>query len=131
MKLDPTVKKETLYVLLGETILTALMLAVYLILGYFRLPVLFGALAGAAVSVLNFLAMGLTIQKALSMPEEDHAKLMRASQSMRMMGMALVLILCLAVAKLDVIATLIPLLFPRIVVFVRGLMIGKTDSSEK
>ncbi len=126
-QLDPTVKKETLYVLAGETILTALMMAVYLVLGRFDLKVLFGALVGAATAVINFFAMGLTIQKALSMQEEDHAKLMRASQSMRLLVIALVVIVCLAIAKLDVIATLIPLIFPRIVVFVRGFMIAKED----
>jgi len=128
MKLDPTVKKETLYILLGETIMTILLLAVYLILDRLTVHVLLGALAGGILAVLNFFVMGLTIQKALSMPDEDHAKLMRASQSLRLMLIALTVILCLAVAKLDVIATLAPLLFPRIVIFVRGIMMAKDNN---
>jgi hypothetical protein len=131
MKPDPTVKKETLYILLGESVMTALMLAVFLILDRFSLRVALGAVVGAAVSVLNFFFMALTVQKSLTTPEEDHAKLMRASQSMRFLLMALTLILCLALAKLNVIATLVPLLFPRIVILIRGIAIAKNDSSDK
>ncbi len=131
MKLDPTVKKETFYVLIGETILTALMLSVFLIVDRFDIRVLIGALSGGTIAVLNFLIMCLTIQKALSMPEENHAKLMRASQSLRLLLMALTIILCIAVAKLNLIATLVPLLFPRIVVLVRGIMMEKSDNQDE
>ncbi len=130
MKLDPTVKKETLYLILGETILTVLMLAVFLIIGTFDLTVLAGALISAALAVANFFAMCLTIQKALNTAEEDRAKMIRASHSTRLLLIALVIVICLAVLKLNIFATLIPLLFPQIVQLVRGLMIKKENPND-
>lgn len=64
MKIDNTVKKETLYIVLGETIFCILMLSVYLICGKFSLNVLIAALVGGSVSAMNFFLMGLTLQKA-------------------------------------------------------------------
>ena len=50
MKLDPVVKKETCFLVVGECILTALMLAVFLLLRKCDLLVLIG-------SVLQFIAV--------------------------------------------------------------------------
>ena len=130
MKLDPAVKKETLFAALGMCILVTLMLAVFLVIGKFNFAVLLGGLIGGAVAFINFFAMCLTLQKAVSMPEENHMKLVRASQSIRLMLIALVVILCLSVAKLNVFATMIPLIFPRILMLIRGIMIAKDNKNE-
>lgn len=121
MKLDPVVKKETCFLVVGECILTALMLAVFLLLRKCDLWVLIGSLVGALLAIANFFVMCLTIQKAVYSEEKDRAKIVRASHSTRLMLIALVIILCLAVFKLNVFATLIPLLFPTIIQFIRGL----------
>ncbi len=131
MKLDPTVKKETLFLLAGEAIMTAFLIAVYLIIGKFSLSILFGGLLGSAVAVGNFFAMCLTIQKAIHLEEGDRAKMVRASHSTRLMLIALFLVIFLAVLKLDVLATLIPLLFPTILQFIRSFMIKNEDSSDQ
>ncbi len=130
MRPDPTVIKETRIILLGETILTALMIAVYLIISRFSLPVLFGALLGAALAVLNFFLMGLTVQKALTLPPEDHQKWMRSSLSLRMMGIVAVLAVGIAVFHLEVIPTVLPLIFPRLTVFVRGFFLKDDQNSD-
>ena len=131
MKLDPVVKKETLILIIGESLLTALMLVVFLLLRRFYAAVLIGALVGAALAIGNFFAMCLMIQKAIASEEGDRAKMVRASHSTRLMVMALALVVCLAVFKLDVLATLIPLLFPTVIQFIRGFTIKNEDSTDK
>ena len=131
MKLDPTVKKETLYLIIGESIMTAVMLTVFLLFHKLSIPVLIGALAGAALAIGNFFAMCLMIQRAVEAEEGDRAKMVRASHSTRLMVMALALVICLAVFKLDVLATLIPLLFPTVIQYIRGLTIKNEDPTDK
>ena len=131
MKLDPTVKKETLYLIIGEGIMTAVMLVVFLLLSKFSVPVLIGSLVGATLAIGNFFAMCLMIQRAVEAEEGDRAKMVRASHSTRLMVIALALVICLAVFKLDVLATLIPLLFPTVIQYIRGFTIKNEDSTDK
>ena len=59
MKIDPTVKKETLFVGGVTLILSMLMQSVFLIIGRWDLSVLFGNLLGGVIGVLNFFFLGL------------------------------------------------------------------------
>ena len=61
----------TSYIALATLIMSALMEAVFLIIGRWDLPVLFGNLLGAGVGILNFFLMGLGLQKALDKDEKD------------------------------------------------------------
>jgi len=131
MKLDPTVKKETFYLIIGESIMTVIMLVVFLLLHKFSIPVFIGALVGSALAIGNFFAMCLMIQRAVDAEEGDRAKMVRASHSTRLMVITLSLVICLAVFTLDVLATLIPLLFPSIIQYIRGFTIKNEDSTDK
>ena len=126
-KVDPTVRKETGFIAGFVLVGSLAMEAVYLLLGAWTLPVLLGNLLGAALAVGNFLLMGLTIQKALGKSEEDAKKLMKLSQQLRMLMLLVGCVLSGALACFDLVATLIPLLFPRIGVMIRGL--GGKDKS--
>ena len=126
-KVDPTVRKETGFIAGFVLVGSLAMEAVYLLLGAWTLPVLLGNLLGAALAVGNFLLMGLTIQKALGKSEEDAKKLMKLSQQLRMLMLLVGCVLGSALACFDLVATLIPLLFPRIGVMIRGLT-GKDKS---
>lgn len=120
-KVDPTVKKETLYIALAVLILSALMQAVFLVIGKWDCTVLLGNMYGAAIAVGNFFLMGLTVQKCLTMEPEDAKKRMKLSQQGRLL---MLLVLCMIGAALpcfDTVALLVPQFFPRIGVTVRGL----------
>ena len=119
MKIDPTVRKETRLIALFTLCLTALMEAVYLIIGRWNMQVLLGGLLGAFFAVLNFFLMGLGIQKALTQEAADAKNLMRISQSMRLLMLGLVLVVAFSVPVFDPIATVIPLFFPRIAILLR------------
>ncbi len=127
MKLDKTVKKESLYILLGQVVLFSLMTAIYLIVGKFSLLVLLGGISGSVLAVGNFFLMCLTIQKSLDAPENDRVKIIRTSQTTRHMVMALIVVICLAIPKFDPIATLIPLFFPRLTITVRQIAISRSE----
>ena len=119
VKIDKTVKKETIYITFFVVILSMLMEAVFLILHKWDYTVLLGNLLGAASTVLNFLLMGITVQKAVLLDEEGAKKKVKFSQSMRMF----MLLAFAAVAGIfkcfNLIAFAVTLLFPRIAIFFR------------
>ena len=123
-KIDPTVKKETKYIALMVVILTVLMEAVFLVLRRWDMTVLWGGLLGACVAILNFFLMGLTVQKAVGKEEKDAQQLMKVSQSGRMlMQLAFAAIAAALPGAFNLIAALLPLLFPRIGVMLRSVVL--------
>lgn len=120
-KVDPVVLKETRYIAAAVLILSALMQAVFLILGKWDAAVVLGNLYGAVIAVGNFFLMGLTVQKCLTLEPDDAKKRMKLSQQGRLL---MLLVLCMIGAALpwfNTIALLVPQFFPRIGVTVRGL----------
>ena len=71
LKIDKTVRRETLFVAVYTVILSALMEAVFLLIGKWDYTVLLGNLLGAGGAVLNFFLMGLTVQSAVMKDEKD------------------------------------------------------------
>lgn len=112
-----TVLKETLIVLLGETIGTGLMFLVYALLRKFSMAVLFGGMIGMLLSVGNFfflaVAVTLAADKAENQDVEGGKKLMRSSYPIRLLVLAGILILCAKSGYFDVIALVLPLVFVR------------------
>ncbi len=132
MKIDKTVKRETLVILFGMLILSALEQSVFLIIRKWDLTVLFANLLTGGTMVLNFFLMGLTVQKALEHTSEDAKKMMKASQSLRF----LMLIVVLAVGAVlprafELFALLPPLLFNRITITVHKLALAKKEIANK
>lgn len=119
---DPAIKRETCYIACFVLVLSALMQAAYLILGAWHIGVLWGNLLGASAAILNFFLMGLGIQKALGLSEQDAKDRMKASHSLRMLMLVIICVIGAAVPVFDLIAVVIPLVFPRIAVSVRPLL---------
>ena len=120
-KVDPVVMKETRYIAITVLILSALMQAVFLIIGQWNYTVLLGNLYGAVIAVGNFFLMGLTVLKWLTMEPDDAKMRMMLSQQGRLL---MLLVFCMtgaALPWLNTIALLVPQFFPRIGVTVRGL----------
>lgn len=124
-KIDPTVRQETLFIAACVAVLTVLMEAVFLLAGFWDMTVLWGGLLGAFAATLNFFLMGMTVQKAVAKEEKDAKNLMRASQSLRLIMLLGFCALGAAIPVFNLVATLIPLLFPRMGVFLRGFMLKK------
>ena len=62
MKFSSDIKKNIYYVSAISVILCALMLSVFLLAGYFSLKVLWGALIGTFLAVLNFYLLAFTLK---------------------------------------------------------------------
>lgn len=124
MKIDKTIKQESLYLLLGVIILSAVMEAVFLIFNAFDYTVLLGNILGGGIAVLNFFLMGITLQKSLADSDPKTAKnRVKLSQSMRFLMLIIVAVLGGVLSCFNLIAVVVPLFFPRIVLTIRGLKI--------
>ncbi len=124
---EPAVKKETQFIALVILICSAVMQAVYLVIGQWNYRVLLGNLLGAALATGNFFLMGLAIQKALGKSQEDAAQQMKLSQRLRLLLLGVVVVIGAVLPCFDLIPILLPLLFPRIGVNIRGIMLKKQN----
>ncbi len=120
-KIDEAVIKETKYISLWVLVLSALMQAVFLVIGKWDYTVLLGNILGGAAVVLNFFAMGLTIQKALEKEEKEARNTMKLSQTYRFLFLIVVMAIGAVVDCFNIWSVVIPMLFPRIAIAFRGL----------
>lgn len=150
MKIQKAVKTETKKIAVGVAGLTAMMLLVFLLLKQFDYSVVLGAVLGACAAIGNFFLMALAVQQAAEKmngveaasnaedadPESEAEKLLeeRKKQAKRSMKRSyygrLLLIAAVAVAAVYVpffnpLAALIPLLFPRIVIFLFQMIVNR------
>lgn len=124
-KIDPTVLREFGYISAFTVIFSVLMQSVFLIIGKWDYTVLLGNLLGAAAAVGNFLLLGITVQTALDKEEKDAKNLMKISQTGRMFMLFAVAMIGYLVPIFNVIAVVIPYLFPRIAIALRPLFMKK------
>lgn len=125
MKIDATVKKETLYIASFSAVLSLLMQAVFLIISNWHFSVLLGNVWGYAAAVANFFLLGLTVQKAVTKDEEEARKLIKLSHTLRNMLILIVAVIGIVVPFFNTWAAIIPLFFPRISIFFRGFSKNK------
>lgn len=119
-----TVLRETKRIAVGVFSMLAIMLVVYAALGRFSLAVVLGGLIGALYAVLNFLLLGMTVQKVAEMRKgnEELARMqMKSSYNMRMVIMILLIVVAFALPFVDGLACMIPMLFPRLTILVLQL----------
>lgn len=120
-KISRTILKETAYIAVFVIILSVLMQSIFLIIGKWDLKVLFGNILGAAAAILNFLLLGLTVQKAVTQDEKKASVTMKFSQMLRMLMMFAIAIIVFCINKyalqiFNLIAVVIPYIFPRIAI---------------
>ena len=121
-KIDPIIVKETKYVAAWIIILSMLMQSVFLIIGRWNYTVLLGNIYSAFFGTLNFLLMGLTVQKALGKDEKDAKKFIRFSQLYRNIMLLLIMVLGVFVPFFNTLAVLIPMFFAGIAVYIKPLV---------
>lgn len=122
LKLNDTVKKETLYIAYWVLIFSAVMEAVFLIIGKWDIYVLLGNILGGGTGVLNFLLLGITVQKAVNKDEKEAKNFMKASQGLRTFMLFVIAALGAALSVFNIWSTLISLLFPRLAIAISPLV---------
>ena len=109
--------RETLYILIGVSALTAVMLVIFAMLGKFDLSVLLGGIVGMLLSVGNFFFMAVSATLAADKAQEQNVKggsaLMGMSYPLRFLVLAGVLLLCGMSGRFHPIALVLPLAFVR------------------
>ncbi len=126
-KIDQTVMRETLYISVITIILSILMQSIFLVAGQWNYTVLLGNLLGIIAAVGNFFLMGLTVQTALGKEDKAARSHMKLSQRLRMLMLFAAAIIGYLVPVFDIIAVIIPFIFPRIAVSLRPLFMKNDD----
>lgn len=121
-KIDKTVIKETKYIGSWIVLLSAVMEAVFLVLGKWDYTVLLGNILTGIAGVLNFLLMGITVQKAVEKEEKAARAAMKVSQMYRTLFMLVVVIIGVVAPCFNIWAVIIPLFFPRIAIAIRPIL---------
>ena len=130
---------DTVWLAIGEAIAAALISVVFLLIGKFNYSVVTGAVLGGAVTVINFFILSVGINRAINkfveergdkeMDEEEADKYakehgmtvqnaMMKSYMLRMFLMIGALVLAGITGWFDIIATVIPLLMYRPILYV-------------
>ncbi len=128
-KIDQTVFKETKYIALWTLVFSAVMQAVFLVINMWDYTVLLGNLLGASAAVLNYFGIGLSVQRALEKEPKDAKQSMRLSSSARMLFLFCVAIVGVTLPCFHRVASLVPLLFPRVAIAFR--MLGNKKQVEE
>ncbi len=109
------VLQQTLILSVGVALCTAVMVAVFAVLGYYDLSVLLGGIAGWLVTTANFFFMAvvasIAADRAQNQDVEGGKKLMKVSQNYRLLAMGAILVLCALSKAFHLIALVLPLLF--------------------
>ena len=141
MKPDSAVRRETARVAAGVFALVAAMLAVYAVIGKFSVSALLGGVYTGLLTVVNFFVMGMTVQGITdraaekARTEQEIAELtlemknrMKLSYNLRMIALVALMVVGISVFKFDPIATILPILFPTIVIRVLQIMEARRPS---
>ena len=118
-KIEKVVFDETKYITAWVLIFSAIMQAVFLVIGHWDYTVLLGNLLCGSVVVLNFFAMAYTVQIALEKEERDAKNTMKLSLSLRMLFLFVVVLLGITLPCFNIWSSIIPLFFPRIAIMFR------------
>ncbi len=120
-KIDDVVLKETKYIFLWVFILSIFMQAVFFVIQKWDYTVLLGNFLSGTAVVINFLFMGIGIQKAVEKDAKDARASLKLSQSYRMLFLIIVLIIGVVAPCFNMWAVVIPVIFPRIAIAFRPL----------
>ena len=111
------IRAQSLTMLIGELLLSAVMVAVFAILGYYETGVLLGAIAGSIIATLNHTILILGVISASKKAENQDIKggqsAIQLSYMGRLIGLFVILVICAKSGVFNLLALVIPLLFAR------------------
>ena len=122
--------KESAIVAVGERICSGLMVGVFALLGYFKMNVLWGALAGCCVMIVIYFFMAVTVSLAADRAEQGDPqagqRMVQFSSTVRLVLMGLALFLGIKLGA-NVIALVLPLAFQRPILMLAEFFRKKGD----
>ena len=128
-----TALRATAPIALGVAALTGLMLVIYALAGFFRLPVLWGAIAGTVLALGNFFLMALSAgaaaDKAGSQDVKGGQAVMQLSYIFRLVILFALLVVCVKLLGFDPLACVLPVVFVRPVITIYELFRKKGEKT--
>ncbi len=125
MKLSGTLRKETCIVAVGTLFCSAVMQLIFFLTSHWDLTVLYANFCTWILTTLNFFAMGFTVKCTIQIDDAKRAgKIVRLTQWIRFLVCGSVLIVAIFVFRsyFNLWALLIPLLFPQVILILRGIL---------
>lgn len=129
MKLEPAVKRETVYILICSAVFSVIMNIIFVLLSKWTFYVLLGNLLGIIASVFNFFLMALTVQSAVKKEEKEMRDFVRLSQTLRNFMLIIFAVIGVLVPVFNSWSMLISLFFPRIAIFIHPLLKSKENDT--
>lgn len=124
------VYKETAIVAVGELVLSAVMVAVFALLGCFKMNVLWGALTGCLVMTLNHFFLAVTVSAAADRAERGQTKqaqnMIQLSGVVRLFAIGAAMVIGIKLGA-NVIALVLPLAFARPILMLSEFFRKKGD----
>ncbi|MEG2038864.1 MAG: ATP synthase subunit I [Oscillospiraceae bacterium] len=121
--MSEVLKKEAITMTIGIVVLCAIMLAIFSVLGYYDSTALYGAMLGGGFAIVNFILLGITVQKVTKKSSPKSAQSFQsASYALRLILTAAVVIIGIKVDIFNYLTVFIPLFFPRIVIFFSNIL---------
>lgn len=111
-------------VMAAEVVMSGIMVGVYALCGRCDARVVLGALIGTGVILLNFAAMIVTLSRAAADDPARGQLRARAGSSVRLLVMFVILALVLKTGRFAPLATVLPLCFMRLALFIPQLLAG-------
>ncbi len=126
--LDADLKREIIRMCIGVSVMSAIMIAGFAIFGRFDLPVLYGAILGTAVTILNYFLLALSVSHVVNKKDEKTAKLfMNTSYLFRIIFIAAAVAVAINFPFFNYIAVILPFVFERIVIMIIHMRDGKNE----
>ena len=124
------VLKETGIIALGELIGSGVMVGVFAALGYFSMPVVWGALFGSLTMTVNYFFMAVTVSQAADRAAQGQVdsakKSVQLSSTVRLVCIGVAMALAIKLGT-NPIATILPLAFTRPILMLAEFFRKKGD----
>ncbi len=131
IKASKPVIKETIYISLVVLVLSFVMQLAFFFSGNWDYTVVTGNLLGAFAMVANFYLMGIGVEKAVVKDEKEAKKVLKTSHTLRTFMIFILLIIGVVLPVFSTLATLIPVIFPRIAIALHPLFFKEKEADTK
>lgn len=123
--------RDLMRMLVGLALMCIVMYGVFALLGYWQWQTALGSLLGFAMTFGNFYLLYRSVDKVLSMDDENEAKVHQLGNYWaRIIMIAVVVVFALRSKAVNGYATIIPLVFPRLLIYVFQFIDGRREALE-
>lgn len=119
LKLSPEVRKEVIRMMIILAPMCLVMYGLFAIAGYWQLDTVIGTLAGYSLAFLYYFMLACAVETSMTKETADEAKLHQfRSYWVRLGVIAIVVIAAMKAPQVNAWATIFPLVFPRLGIYI-------------